>query len=129
MKMNLIFVSFRSLFMVFTIIIVDEDMKFKEMAEDISNKNAKKSLPGLKFVKARMQKEFMISFLTDYKETLSTELYRALRKSKVHPESPDGPVNFNFFRANFKVTYSNRWPFYFFQYLQMTPGKNNFIMK
>ena len=53
------------------------------MAEDISNKNAKKSLPGLKFVKARMQKEFMISFLTDYKETLSTELYRALRKSKV----------------------------------------------
>jgi len=60
----------------------DEDMKFKEMAEDISNKNAKKSLPGLKFVKARMQKEFMISFLTDYKETLSTELYRALRKSK-----------------------------------------------
>ena len=55
-------------------------MKFKEMAEDISNKNAKKSLPGLKFVKARMQKEFMISFLTDYKETLSTELYRALRK-------------------------------------------------
>jgi len=68
--------------MVFTIIIVDEDMKFKEMAEDISNKNAKKSLPGLKFVKARMQKEFMISFLTDYKETLSTELYRALRKSK-----------------------------------------------
>jgi len=62
-------------------------MKFKEMAEDISNKNTKKSLPGLKFVKARMQKEFMISFLTDYKETLSTELYRALRKSKVHPES------------------------------------------
>ena len=57
------------------------------MAEDISNKNTKKSLPGLKFVKARMQKEFMISFLTDYKETLSTELYRALRKSKVHPDS------------------------------------------
>lgn len=97
--MNLIFVSFGSIFMVFTIIIVDEDMKFKEMAEDISNKNAKKSLPGLKFVKARMQKEFMISFLTDYKETLSTELYRALRKSKVHPESLcsfflDKPVKF-----------------------------------
>ena len=82
--MSLIFVSFGSIFMVFTLqLLVDEDMKFKEMAEDISNKNAKKSLPGLKFVKARMQKEFMISFLTDYKETLSTELYRALRKSKV----------------------------------------------
>lgn len=96
-------------------------MKFKEMAEDISNKNAKKSLPGLKFVKARMQKEFMISFLTDYKETLSTELYRALRKSKVYLEFPDTPAN-HIFRANFKVTYSNRWPFYFFQYLQTTPG-------
>ena len=82
--MNLIFVSFSIYFYGFhKPISVDEDMKFKEMAEDISNKNAKKSLPGLKFVKARMQKEFMISFLTDYKETLSTELYRALRKSKV----------------------------------------------
>lgn len=60
----------------------DEDMKFKEMVEDISNKNSKKSLPGLKFVKTQMQKQFMITLLTDYKETLSTELYRALRKSK-----------------------------------------------
>jgi len=29
-----------------------------------------------------MQKQFMITLLTDYKETLSTELYKALKKSK-----------------------------------------------
>lgn len=103
-------------------------MKFKEMAEDISNKNAKKSLPGLKFVKARMQKEFMISFLTDYKETLSTELYRALRKSKVRYGNNftiyfgSKITTFFIFRANFKVTFSNPWPFYFFQYPPMTLG-------
>ena len=37
----------------------DEDMKFKECVEFISNKNKKKSEPGLKFVKNQMQNQFM----------------------------------------------------------------------
>ena len=64
-------------------VLVDEDMKFKECVEFISNKNKKRSEPGLNYVKNQMQKQFMITLLTDYKETLSTELYKALKKSKV----------------------------------------------
>lgn len=60
----------------------DPDMKFKECVEFISNKNKKRSEPGLKYVKNQIQKQIMITLLTDYKETLSTELYKALRKSK-----------------------------------------------
>ena len=61
----------------------DEDMRFKESVDGISAKNSKTSLPALKFVKSQMQKEYMITLLSDYNQTLSTEIYRALKKAKV----------------------------------------------
>ena len=61
----------------------DEDMRFKESVDGISAKNSKTSLPALKFVKSQMQKEYMITLLSDYYQTLSTEIYRALKKAKV----------------------------------------------
>jgi len=60
----------------------DEDMRFKESVDGISAKNSKTSLPALKFVKSQMQKEYMITLLSDYFQTLSTEIYRALKKAK-----------------------------------------------
>ena len=65
----------------------DEDMRFKESVDGISAKNSKTSLPALKFVKSQMQKEYMITLLSDYYQTLSTEIYRALKKAKVGLDS------------------------------------------
>jgi len=60
----------------------DDDMRFKEAVDGIGNKNSKVSLPSLKLVKSQMQKEYMITLLSDYNQTLSTEIYRALKKAK-----------------------------------------------
>ena len=61
----------------------DDDMRFKEAVDEISAKNSKVSQPALKHVKSQMQKEYMITLLSDYYQTLSTEIYRALKKAKV----------------------------------------------
>ena len=58
-------------------------MRFKEAVDGISAKNSKVSQPSLKHVKSQMQKEYMITLLSDYYQTLSTEIYRALKKAKV----------------------------------------------
>lgn len=61
---------------------LDDDMRFKEAVDGISAKNSKVSQPSLKHVKSQMQKEYMITLLSDYYQTLSTEIYRALKKAK-----------------------------------------------
>lgn len=61
---------------------IDDDSKFKMMVDEIGNKNSKTSVPALKFVFTKMQQMPMTSLLASQKLTLSTELYRALRKSK-----------------------------------------------
>jgi len=61
---------------------VDDEGKFKSFIDDIGNKSAKKSGPALQFIKTKMQSFPMTSFLAGQKETLATELYRALRKAK-----------------------------------------------
>ena len=59
---------------------IDDDSKFKLMIDEIGNKNSKTSVPALKFVFTKMQQMPMTSLLASQKLTLSTELYRALRK-------------------------------------------------
>ena len=89
----------------------DDDMRFKEAVDGIGNKNSKVSLPALKLVKGQMQKEYMITLLSDYYQTLSTEIYRALKKAKVLFST------FNFKnhncknRATSRPNYSKRWPY------------------
>lgn len=61
----------------------DDESKFKMFIDDVGNKNSKKSAPAIKFIKSKMQGHPMTSLLSGQKETLSTELYRALRKAKV----------------------------------------------
>lgn len=63
-------------------IIDDDESKFKMFIDDVGNKNSKKSAPAIKFIKSKMQGHPMTSLLSGQKETLSTELYRALRKAK-----------------------------------------------
>ena len=57
--------------------------------DDIQNKNSKKSKPAVDFIKSKMQEHPMTSFLSNQKLTLSTELYRALRKAKVSEKKID----------------------------------------
>ena len=59
---------------------IDDDSKFKMMIDGIGNKNSKTSVPALKFVFTKMQQMPMTTLLSSQKLTLSTELYRALRK-------------------------------------------------
>lgn len=63
---------------------IDDDSKFKIMIDEIGNKNSKTSVPALKFVFTKMQQMPMTSLLASQKLTLSTELYRALRKVWPH---------------------------------------------
>ena len=63
---------------------IDDDSKFKMMVDEIGNKNSKTSVPALKFVFTKMQQMPMTSLLASQKLTLSTELYRALRKVSPH---------------------------------------------
>ena len=70
--------------MSFKIYILDEESQFKAFMEDIGNKNSKTSGPALKFIKSKMQAGPMTTFLSNQKMTLSTYLYRALKKAKVN---------------------------------------------
>ena len=88
----------------------DDDMRFKEAVDGIGNKNSKVSLPSLKLVKSQMQKEYMITLLSDYNQTLSTEIYRALKKAKVLlPSVFDNTLTFKY-RATSNPNYSKQWP-------------------
>jgi len=62
--------------------VLDEESQFKAFMEDIGNKNSKTSGPALKFIKSKMQAGPMTTFLSNQKMTLSTYLYRALKKAK-----------------------------------------------
>jgi len=74
---------------------IDDDSKFKMMIDEIGNKNSKTSVPALKFIFTKMQQMPMTSLLASQKLTLSTELYRALRKVFIYFRSRNKSINFS----------------------------------